>query len=51
MGLSQTGGTMRLITSPAKLSDGDFHTMGKGGGFKTNMRRDLQDAFDLAWNA
>ncbi|QDV24629.1 helicase-related protein [Aureliella helgolandensis] len=36
------GGTMRLITSPANLSDEDLEAMGKGELFKAKLQDDLQ---------
>jgi len=38
------GGQMRLITSPANLSDDDLAAMGKGEEFKSRLRKDLQSA-------
>lgn len=43
-GFVANGGKMRLITSPANLSDGDLHAMGKGAGLKTKLRQDLEEA-------
>lgn len=37
------GGNMRLITSPANLSDDDLEAMGKGEAFKTRLQDDLQN--------
>lgn len=36
------GGNMRLITSPANLSDDDLEAMGKGEAFKAKLQEDLQ---------
>lgn len=38
------GGQMRLITSPANLSDDDLQAMGKGEEFKCRLRNDLECA-------
>lgn len=38
------GGQMRLITSPANLSDDDLEAMGKGEEFKLRLRQDLETA-------
>ena len=38
------GGQMRLITSPANLSDDDLEAMGKGEDFKSRLREDLESA-------
>ena len=38
------GGQMRLITSPANLSDDDLEAMGKGEEFKSRLRKDLESA-------
>src|SRR4051794_35852688 len=35
------GGTMRLITSPANLSDDDLKAMGKGEELRRHLRDDL----------
>ena len=38
------GGAMRLITSPANLSDEDLEALGKGEEFRTRLRNDLVEA-------
>jgi superfamily II DNA or RNA helicase len=38
------GGRMRLITSPANLSDADLFAMGKGEDIRERLRQDLVDA-------
>lgn len=40
----QNGGIMRLITSPANLSDDDLTAMGKGEQFRLRLKQDLQSA-------
>jgi superfamily II DNA or RNA helicase len=40
---TMNGGTMRLITSPAQLSDEDLEAMGKGAEVRTRLRKDLED--------
>jgi superfamily II DNA or RNA helicase len=40
----QNGGIMRLITSPANLSDDDLTAMGKGEQFRLRLMQDIQSA-------
>lgn len=42
------GGTMRLITSPANLSDEDLEAMGKGEECKAQLKKDIEDAISRA---
>ena len=39
------GGRMRLITSPANLSDDDLTAMGKGEAFKEKLKQSLESSF------
>lgn len=40
----QNGGVMRLITSPANLSDDDLAAMGKGEEFRLRLKQDIEMA-------
>jgi superfamily II DNA or RNA helicase len=40
----QNGGCMRLITSPANLSDDDLNAMGKGEEFRLRLKQDMESA-------
>lgn len=42
------GGTMRLITSPANLSDDDLKAMGKGEALREHLKKDLSGAIEAA---